>query len=271
MKNPIRALMAVATLLCAAQAQAQVTLYEHDGFQGRSVTTANAVRNLARQGFNDRASSVQVRGERWEVCQDAAFRGRCVVLRTGQYASLSAMGLNDRVSSVRALARNTRVADERYAPQPVAAEPDYRRRRDERVYQARVTSVRAVLGPPEQRCWTERAQVVQEPADNRVPGALAGALIGGILGHQIGGGRGQDLATVGGVLAGAAVGSQAGRDRGGPQVSTQDVRRCTTVPGHHDTDYWDVTYTYRGTEHRVQMSEAPGRTISVNRQGEPRL
>ncbi len=79
MKNPIRALMAVATLLCAAQAQAQVTLYEHDGFQGRSVTTANAIRNLARQGFNDRASSVQVRGERWEVCQDAAFRGRCVV------------------------------------------------------------------------------------------------------------------------------------------------------------------------------------------------
>lgn len=271
MNIPHRALLAVAALVCATQAQAQITLYENDGLRGRSVTLNNGSPNLASRGFNDRASSVVVTSERWEVCESAAYRGRCTVLRPGQYASLSAMGLNDRVSSVRSVSRRASVADERYAPQPVAAEPDYRRRRDERVYQARVTSVRAVVGPPEQRCWTERQQVVQERGDNRVPGALAGALIGGILGHQIGGGRGKDLATVGGVVAGAALGSQAGRDRGGPQVSTQDVRRCATVPGRHDTDYWDVTYNYRGEEHRVQMTSPPGRTISVNRRGEPRV
>ncbi len=273
MKTPHRALLAAAVLLCAAQAQAQITLYEDDGFRGRSLTSQQALRNFSRQGFNDRASSVVVASQRWEVCEDAAFRGRCRVLRPGQYPSLSAMGLNDSVSSARVLARQARVGDDRYAPQPVVVAPpdtDYRRRRDERVYQARVTSVRAVVGPPEQRCWTEREQVVQERSDNRVPGALAGALIGGILGHQIGGGSGRDLATVGGVIAGAAVGSQAGRDRGDPQVSTQDVRRCTTVPARHNSDYWDVSYEYRGVEHRVQMTSPPGATVSVNRRGEPR-
>jgi len=41
-----------------------------------------------------------------------------------------------------------------------------------------VTSVRAILGPPEQRCWTEREQVTQERSGVNVPGAVVGALIG---------------------------------------------------------------------------------------------
>jgi uncharacterized protein YcfJ len=35
-------------------------------------------------------------------------------------------------------------------------------------------------------------------------------------------------------------------------------------------DYWDVTYEFRGDEHRVQLSAPPGRTVTVNAQGEPR-
>jgi uncharacterized protein YcfJ len=34
--------------------------------------------------------------------------------------------------------------------------------------------------------------------------------------------------------------------------------------------YWDVTYDYRGTQHRIQMSSPPGNTVAVNRDGEPR-
>jgi uncharacterized protein YcfJ len=32
-----------------------------------------------------------------------------------------------------------------------------------------------------------------------------------------------------------------------------------------------VTYVFDGLEHRVQMSNAPGATITVNRAGEPRV
>ncbi len=267
MNTRLKITLAAALVAVAAQASAQVTFYEHDNFQGRSFTTSKQVGDLGRYGFNDRASSVMVTRDRWEVCEDARFSGRCVVLRPGSYPSLGAMGLNDRVSSVRIVSRNARINEDRYAPAPVAA-PDYRRRGNERLYEANVTSVRVVVGPPEQRCWIDRQQVTQERGKANVPGAIAGALIGGILGHQVGGGSGKDIATAGGLVAGAAIGANVNRE--GQQASTQDVRRCENVPSQARPEYWDVSYNFRGQEHRIQMTSPPGNTVTVNEQGEPR-
>lgn len=249
-------------------ATAQITFYENEGFSGQTFTTQRPVRNFNRFGFNDSASSAVVVGDRWEVCDDVRFQGRCVVLRQGSYGSLRAMGLNDRVLSVRGLDSNARINDRRYAPAPVAAPvaaPDFRPQRDERLFEANVTSVRAVMGSPEQRCWVEPGQVSQ--SDKNVPGAIAGALLGGVLGHQVGGGTGKDLATVGGAIAGAALGANV--NGGGQQAATQDVRRCENVPNQRP-QYWDVTYSFRGQDHRVQMTTPPGQTVTVNAQGEPR-
>ena len=244
----------------------QVTLYENEGYAGRSITIDAEVTSLQRTGFNDRASSAVVLGDRYEVCNDAGFGGRCVVLRPGRYPSLAAMGLNDRISSVRAVASNARIGDDRYAPAPVPVY-DSRRRAGERLYEANVTSARAVLATSGQRCWVESEQVPQDRGSANVPGAIAGAIIGGILGHQVGGGRGQDIATAGGAVAGAAVGANVGRNG---QTTTQDVQRCENVPGGAQPAYWDVTYDFRGQGHRVQMATAPASTITVNEQGEPR-
>jgi uncharacterized protein YcfJ len=249
-----------------APVAAQATFYEGQGFQGKSFIATQQIDNLNRYGFNDRASSVEVVGDRWEVCEDARFGGRCAVLRPGRYPSLAAMGLNDRISSVRIVDWNANVNDGRYAPTPVT-DRDYRRRNNERLYEANVTSVRAVVGTPEQRCWVEREQVAQEQAKVNVPVAIAGAIIGGILGHQIGGGRGKDIATAGGAVAGAVVGSQIGRGGG---TKEQDVQRCENVPSQAKPDYWDVTYNFRGQDHNVQMTSAPGPTVTVNSEGEPR-
>ena len=266
----LRNAMAIAGLAIATQAVAQITFYERDNFEGRSFTTERRVGNFERYGFNDRASSVVVANDRWEVCEDVRFNGRCVVLRPGRYPSLARMGLNNSVSSVRDVSRNARIADDRYAPAPVA-EYDYSRRRDERLFEANVTAVRAVVGPPEQRCWVEQEKVVtQDRGSANVPGAIAGALLGGIIGHQVGSGRGNDLATAGGAVAGAAVGANVGRDGGGQRVTTQDVRRCENVPSRAKPEFWDVTYSFRGQEHRVQMTAPPGSTITVNDRGEPR-
>lgn len=263
-----QATLAVAGLAVATQATAQITLYEHEGFAGRSFTVEQPIGNFARYGFNDRASSAVVVRDRWEVCEDARFGGRCVVLRPGNYPSLDRMGLNDRISSARKVGRGARIDDDRYAPAPVVSE--YQRRGHERLFQARVTSVRAVVGPPEQRCWIERQQVAQERSGANVPGAIAGAVIGGILGHQVGNGRGNDIATVGGAVAGAAVGANVGRD-GGQPTETKDVRRCADVPSHARPDFWDVSYEFRGQEHRIQMTTPPGDTVTVNKRGEPRM
>lgn len=260
--NPkLKYALGAAALILAARAAAQVTFYEGEGFRGRMFTTNKPVANLERYGFNDRASSAIVESGRWEVCDDAGFRGRCVVLRRGSYDSLARMGLDSRLSSVRPVGSRRHYENEAPAALPVPTY-EYRRRPNERLYEAPVTSAHAVLGPPEQRCWVERERV----AEPNVGGAIAGAIIGGVLGHQIGSGRGQEAATVAGALAGSAIGSTA---EGGGPGHDRDVRRCETVPGG-PPEYWDVTYNFRGVEHRVQLSAPPGRTITVNEKGEPR-
>lgn len=269
MNARMKMVLAVAAVCLAAQASAQVTFYEREGFAGRSFTATEATENLWGAGFNDRASSLEVFGARWEICDDAGFAGRCVVLRPGRYPSLDAMGMSNRVSSTRPVSRDERVDDRGYASPPVAS-PDFRRRKGERLYEANVISVRGVFGAQEQRCWIEREQLGAVRGNNETSGAIAGAIIGGILGHQVGGGTGRDLATAGGAIAGAAVGANMGRDSGGQQMHTRDVQRCANVPNQRGPDYWDVVYSFRGQENRVQMATPPGRTIIVNQRGEPR-
>ncbi|MCE9639084.1 MAG: beta/gamma crystallin family protein, partial [Betaproteobacteria bacterium] len=96
MNTVMRNALAMAAVAMSAQAAAEVTFYEREGFQGRSFTTDKQVENFQRFGFNDRASSAVVVGDRWEVCEDSRFGGRCLVLRPGRYSSLTEMGLNDR-------------------------------------------------------------------------------------------------------------------------------------------------------------------------------
>lgn len=268
MNRHLKTALAVSALILATQAVAQVTFYEGEGYRGRAFSTSQQVANFDRTGFNDRASSVVVERGRWEVCEHARFEGRCVVLRRGSYDSLQALGMQNSISSVRP-ADNRRQYESQ--PEPVAATPDYqyRRRYNERVFDAPVTSVRAVMGAPTERCWIERQQVSQPSDGNRnVGGAIAGALIGGVLGHQVGGGSGKDLATVGGAVAGGVIGSNVGRD-GSNQYASRDVRRCENTTSGTPA-YWDVTYNFRGQTHQVQMSADPGATVAVNRDGIPR-
>ena len=265
--------LALAVSMVAAPALAQVTFYEHDNYQGRTFSTEREVQNLMDYGFNDRASSVVVSSRSWEVCDNSNFGGRCVVLNPGNYPSLQALGLNDRVTSVRAVAMNSRADDGRIStppPYPVQAQPAtpsaWKRRGNERLFEANVTMARAVVGTPERRCWVEREEVGRDRSNANVPGAVVGALLGGIIGHQVGGGTGRDVATGVGVLGGAVVGSRVG----GGGTTSRDVERCNTESRQRTPDYWDVSYRFRGVDHRVQMGHSPGDTITVNRQGEPR-
>jgi uncharacterized protein YcfJ len=260
-------MFATVTLLLSAQALAQITFYEGEGFRGRAFTTSRAVPDFTRLGFNDRASSVVVDSGHWEVCDDSTFRGHCVVLRPGAYDSLRGLGVNDRLSSVRKVGERGRYDNEAPEPLPVA-NYDYRRRSNERVYQVPVDTVHAVVGQAEQRCWMERGEVEQTRGGRNVTGGVVGAVIGGVLGHQIGNGRDKDIATVGGAVAGAVIGSNQNRGT----VETRqgaDVRRCETVADATPA-YWDVGYRFRNVDHRVQMTAPPGDSIYVNANGEPR-
>lgn len=247
MITSLKEAMGIVGLVYATTAAAQVTFYSHPEFQGRQFSTEHTIRNMDWVGFNDRAASLVIDHGNWQVCEDADFGGRCIVLGPGEYPSLASVGLQYQISSLR--------------PAPY----DDHRRADTGLFEARVMSVHAVVGPPEQRCWVERREV---QGDASVPGAIAGAVIGGILGHQIGNGTGRDVATAGGAIAGAAIGANVGRDQG--SVYSQDVKRCTRVAHYDHPDWWDVTYAFRGQVHHVQMTSPPGPTITVDSDGEPR-
>ena len=267
MKTITKHAIALAAAAFATQAAAQVTLYDREGYEGRSVTSSTHRVDSAN------AASLIVRDSNmWEACDGPGFQGFCTRLLPGQYPSIASMGHRNRIASIRMVNeagadarpdfRDERRADLR--DERREERRDFRRRGEERLYDVPVANVRAVHGAAEQRCWVEREQVSSSGRPS-VGGGIAGAIIGGILGHQIGNGRGQDIATVGGAVAGGAIGANVGRDR----AEYQDVQRCTTVSGQAPA-YWDVTYFFRGQEHRIQMSTPPGPTIQVNESGEPR-
>lgn len=240
----------------------QVTFYERDGFRGRSFSTSGDVGDFRRSGFNDRASSATVVGESWQACDDAGFNGHCVFLRPGNYPSLSAMGMNDSISSVRMVPPGMPVAQTGWAPEPPPAY-DARPRPQEQLFQAQVLASHAVYGTPAQKCWVEQTEVKDER--NKVGGAVIGGILGGILGHQIARGNG---AVAAGAVGGALVGGAIGNTNAGTR--TEDVQRCRDVPASGPPQYWDTVYTFQGVEHHVQTTAPAGATITVNRNGEPR-
>lgn len=64
------------------------------------------------------------------------------------------------------------------------------------------------------KCHNEtvyRTRDIKDP--HRVTGTVIGAVAGGLIGHQIGGGKGKDLATVGGAVAGGVAGHKIQRHR----------------------------------------------------------
>ena len=147
MPTPLRAALFAATAVAASSVAAQVTFYSQEGFRGRTFVVSGVVDNFDSSGFNDRASSAIVERGRWEACEHANFNGRCVLLRPGQYPSFASLGLDNSVSSIRRVRGNP--PQQAYAPPPPAPEPyAWYPRHGERLYEADVVAVRAVMGPP---------------------------------------------------------------------------------------------------------------------------
>src|SRR2546430_13066353 len=107
-KTLLSALLSAAGIVFAAQAAAQITFYEGEGFRGRTFMADRTIENFDRSGFNDRASSAIVNGGSWQACEDAFFAGRCGILRPGGHEWLAGVGVGRRRFLVPAGASNCR-------------------------------------------------------------------------------------------------------------------------------------------------------------------
>ena len=84
-----------------------ITLFKDPGFRGGAISFNGPVYNLRREGFNDTASSIDVRRGAWLVCSDPDFRGRCEVI-DGDVDYLKYIRMNDNISSLRPLNQRDR-------------------------------------------------------------------------------------------------------------------------------------------------------------------
>lgn len=94
----------------------EIQLFGRSGFDGRSVTLESDSAALARNNFDDRASSVVVTRGTWELCSEPDYRGDCRTFAPGRYADLG-YGMAREISSAR-LVRSVRDA-------PVVVHPSY--------------------------------------------------------------------------------------------------------------------------------------------------
>ncbi|WP_211234512.1 glycine zipper 2TM domain-containing protein [Solimonas soli] len=78
-----------------------------------------------------------------------------------------------------------------------------------------------------QRVECHDEQVVTKKGDHPIAAPVIGAIAGGAVGHQFGGGKGQDLATGAGAVGGAVAGKKYNDNNAQEQVTTRRV--CTPV------------------------------------------
>jgi uncharacterized protein YcfJ len=113
---------------------------------------------------------------------------------------------------------------------------------------------------PTQQCRDIQEAVSSGGTGNSdVVGAVAGGALGGVLGHQIGGGKGKTAATIGGAVLGVLAGQNVGSKYNTPQTTSyQTVRRCETVyttKSHQIIDGYLNIAKFKGKELRIQSNE----------------
>lgn len=103
---------------------------------------------------------------------------------------------------------------------------------------------------------------VKDP--NRIAGTAVGAIAGGLLGSQIGGGSGRTVATVAGAAAGGYAGNQIQKGMQDKDTVSRTETRCKTVyDSHTETIGYDVRYRLGKEEGQVRMEQRPGARIPV--------
>jgi len=111
---------------------------------------------------------------------------------------------------------------------------------------------------PRQVC-SETQILVQQPRSGA--GAVMGALAGGVLGNQVGGGSGRDVATAIGVIGGAILGDQL---EGEPAPVARTANTCTQqISVEHRVVGYNVVYEYAGRQYTTQMNNDPGSQLSI--------
>ena len=127
---------------------------------------------------------------------------------------------------------------------------------------------RTVETIPHEECRPVRHQRVirRNHHHGSVLPTLLGSLIGGVIGHQFGGGRGKKALTVAGALAGASIASNSAHGQEYRYTDHAVRQRCTVreeVREVESIEGYFVTYRYQGREFTRTTVAHPGSRIRL--------
>jgi len=129
-----------------------------------------------------------------------------------------------------------------------------------------VRPVKETIQTPREVCkdvTVTRQRPVQD--SNRLAGTAVGAVVGGLLGSQVGGGNGKKIATVAGAVGGGYAGNQVqGRMQANDTYSTTETRCSTVTDSHEKIVGYEVKYDLEGKSGQVRMDRDPGQRIPVH-------
>lgn len=113
----------------------------------------------------------------------------------------------------------------------------------------------------------------QRPAqdEHRIAGTGIGAVVGGVVGNQFGGGTGKKIMTAAGAIGGGLAGNEVqGRMQQGDTYTTTEKRCHTVNDSQEETVGYDVRYRYDGEVHEAKLDQRPDGERVLMREGEPR-
>jgi uncharacterized protein YcfJ len=149
------------------------------------------------------------------------------------------------------------------------------RRESQAVYDyARVLSAEPIIRyvtvtTPVKECWQDTEYYSVRNRPRGITGkTILGAIVGGVIGHQVGGGRGNEIATVAGSLIGASVATDAAVRNAGysSREYSRPVTRCETNYQSREEERIDgyrVIYSYNGQKYATNTPQDPGSRLRI--------
>jgi len=128
-----------------------------------------------------------------------------------------------------------------------------------------VVPVRQDVNNPQQVCHDVVVNRTVPPKDqHQIAGMAIGAVAGGLLGHMVGAGKGNALATAAGAIGGGYAGKKIEESHQQGNVQSEVVHRCSTVANTSSNIVgYDVTYVYNGVTRTTRMDHDPGDRVKV--------
>lgn len=128
------------------------------------------------------------------------------------------------------------------------------------------------LSEPQEHCWHETVRHEGYGYRSHTP-LLLGGILGGVIGHQFGSGRGNDVMTVAGTLLGASIGRDAAyRHQAGARPFYTTERRCELTEAVREEERlegYEVRYRLDGREFVTRTPTPPGPRLRVRVHVEP--